>query len=113
MKKKYIFYTLAFLIFLAFYVRLNMYEYRKEEAVFYRINRITGSISVKVISATKWISLEIKSKPKEEISKEKQHVELKTSSRDSIDRELIDKDLEILKKDNSEVSKQKLRLKRR
>ena len=114
MKKKYILYILAFLIFLAVYVRLNMYEYRKEEFVFYRINRITGSITVKVIVGSKWHSL-INSEPRKKISEKKTSYKIskQKESDDSIDLELIDKDSEILKEDSSEVGKQKLRLKRR
>lgn len=99
MKKKYIFYILAFLIFLAAYVRLNMYEYRKQDLVFYRINRITGSISLKLINQKKWISLEIKSEPEEKTSEKKtsDKISKQKESDDSIDRELIDKDLQTLK----------------
>ena len=63
MKKKYIFYILAFLIFLTAYIRLNMYEYRREGFTFIRINRITGSVSAKLINQKKWTSFEIKSDP--------------------------------------------------
>ena len=75
MKKKYIFYILAFLIFLTVYVRLNMYEYRKQDMVFYRINRITGNVSFKRVVDSKWHSFEIKSeKEKTEAKKPKKAV---------------------------------------
>ena len=69
--KKYIFYVLGFLVFLTVYIRLNMYEYRKEGFAFIRINRITGSVSAKMINQTKWTSFEIKSDPSKTENPEK------------------------------------------
>lgn len=123
MRRKYVFYILTFLILFFTYVRLNMYEYRKEDFVFYRINRITGKISAKIAFHSEWISLEIISDSSKAETKEKKPEKavspnpfaegnhylklLKKDSvqTDSIDYELLDRDLKSPKKDSSEIGK--------